>query len=465
VGKKYRKINHIPSFFFARRSTDKNFIQTTVPIQTLFSFDSTVQYSIHSMLSLSLLQHRLCGAVFVVLVTLVPCCHSSVTGSINHTHAALGIHHFTKSPTAAPLDLHENSWYKRYPKYPPYCSTPEMMNERGIPPLKTNDRVGDSRLLHVTSVIRHGARTPYSSNLDCWDGYWENAETAIWNCNLTTFLAPPSLTSKDDAAATGGEDNVYFLFEKIYNALQAPLKNKLNGTCQVGQLLLRGFSQELANGKHLRTAYTFDGSNMDHNVRMRLLDLSSTDPRPFELLKYRSDDDQRTLMSGQVLLFGLFGNEFVEHAKQQKSHAVIPLHTADRDADILSPAESICPKLSNLRDAAENSHDYKAFVTSNEYKRLRTFIDKELGKGTMTHDALDCIMTTICTDRPLPAAIDDYGRNNTSTNLLQQIYESVSVVFVEFVMLQSVLRKTFNRTPIHVCIATGNSKMELSCDA
>jgi ubiquitin-like domain-containing CTD phosphatase 1 len=42
----------------------------------------------------------------------------------------------------------------------------------------------------------------------------------------------------------------------------------------------------------------------------------------------------------------------------------------------------------------------------------------------MTHDALDCIMTTICTDRPLPAAIDDYGRNNTSTNLLQQIYES-----------------------------------------
>ena len=87
--------------------------------------------------------------------------------------------------------------------------------------------------------------------------------------------------------------------------MQAPLKNKLNGTCQVGQLLLRGFTQELANGKHLRTAYTFDGSNMDHEIlRMRLLDLSSaTDPRPFELLKYRSDDDQRTLMSGQVFLF------------------------------------------------------------------------------------------------------------------------------------------------------------------
>jgi hypothetical protein len=299
-----------------------------------------------------------------------------------------------------------------------------MMNERGIPSLKTDYRVGDSRLVHVTSVIRHGARTPYGSNLDCWDGYWENGQTAIWNCNLTTFLAPPSSSS----LMSNADDNVYFLFEKIYNALQAPLKNKLNGTCQVGQLLLRGYSQELANGKHLRTAYTFDGSNMDHNVRMRLLDLSSTDPRPFELLKYRSDDDQRTLMSGQVLLSGLFGNEFVEHAKQEKSHAVIPLHTADRDADILSPAESICPKLSDLREAAENSHDYKAFVTSNEYKRLRSFIDKELGKGTMTHDALDCIMTTICTDRPLPTAIDDYGRNNTSTNLLQQIYESVSVV-------------------------------------
>ena len=365
---------------------------------------------------------RFGSTVWIVLAMWVPCSHCSVTGSINHTHAALGIHQFTKSPTAAPLDLHAESWYKRYPKYPPYCSTPEMMQERRIPPLTTDDRVGDSRLVHVTSVIRHGARTPYSSDLDCWDGYWENSETAIWNCNLTTFLAPP-------LSATAGENNVMFLFEKQYNALQAPLRNKLNGTCQVGQLLLRGFSQELANGKHLRTAYTFDGSNMDHDARMRLLDLSSTaDPRPFELLRYRSDDDQRTLMSGQVLLRGLFGDEFVEHAKQHGSHPVIPLHTADRDADILSPAESICPRLTELKIAAQHSHDYKAFVTSKEYKRLRTFIDKELGKGTMTHDALDCIMTTICTDRPLPAAIDDYGRNNTSANLLQRIYESVSVL-------------------------------------
>ena len=342
----------------------------------------------------------------------------AITGTaINHTHAALGIHHYDKEPTEPllPADLHDDNWYSKYPAYPPYCSTPKEMEKRKIPPLKTDYRVGDSRLVHVTSVIRHGARTPYSANLDCWDGYWD---TAVWNCNLTTFLAPP-LTATGDA-------DVMFLFEKQYDALLPPLSNELNGTCQLGQLLLRGFSQEIQNGKHLRDAYTFDGTNMDHDVRMRLLDLSSTDPRPFELLKYRSDDDQRTLMSGQVLLRGLFGDEFVEHAKQHGSHPIISLHTADRDVDILSPAENLCERLVDLRSEAEHSHEYKAFLKSKETKEIRKFIDTQLGQGTMQKDALDCIMTTICTDRPLPEAIDDYGRNKT--DWLKRISENVSMM-------------------------------------
>jgi hypothetical protein len=355
--------------------------------------------------------------IVLILASPWPRVSGSNTVGINHTHAAMGIHHYGKPETAqvpeAPFDLKDESWYQRYPYYPEYCSTPEMMEARKIPPLQTDYRAGDSRLVHVTSVIRHGARTPYSSSLDCWDGYWEAAETGVWNCNLTTFLAPP-------LTATGDKD-VMFLFEKEYNALQSPLSNELNGTCQVGQLILRGFPQEIQNGQHLRNAYTYDGTTMDHDVRMRLLDLSSTDPRPFELLRYRSDDDQRTLMSGQVLLRGLFGDEFVDHAKEHGSHPIIPVHTADRSADILSPA--LCDRLVDLRNEAQESSDYKAFLKSKETKFLRKFIDDKLGKGTMRFDALDCIMTTICTDRTLPEAIDDYGRNQT--DLLKRIADNV----------------------------------------
>lgn len=355
------------------------------------------------------------GVEIIVLLLVSPLVSGSGSLGINHTHAALGIHHYNKagaSETPQPPDFHDDTWYKRYPAYPEYCSLPAMMERRKIPPLKTDYRVGDTRLVHVTSVIRHGARTPYNANLDCWNGYWE---TAVWDCNLTTFLAPP-------LTATGDKD-VMFLFEKQYNALQPPLSNELNGTCQVGQLLLRGFQQEIQNGKHLRNAYTFDGTNMEHDARMRLLDLTSTDPRPFELLKYRSDDDQRTLMSGQVLLRGLFGDEFVEHAKHEGSHPIIPLHTADRAVDILSPAEKQCARLVDIHKEAGQSHDYKAFVKSKETIQLRKFIDKELGNGVMQKDAMDCIMTTMCTDRPLPQAIDDFGRNET--DLLKRIYENV----------------------------------------
>ena len=40
-----------------------------------------------------------------------------------------------------------------------------------------------------------------------------------------------------------------FLFEKRYDALHDPpvLANAFNGTCQSGQLLLRGYEQELAD--------------------------------------------------------------------------------------------------------------------------------------------------------------------------------------------------------------------------
>jgi hypothetical protein len=61
-----------------------------------------------------------------------------------------------------------DQWYVKSDHYPEYCSTLDQMKHQKIPPLglfKSDDKsivpqIGDTRLVHVTAVIRQGARTP-----------------------------------------------------------------------------------------------------------------------------------------------------------------------------------------------------------------------------------------------------------------------------------------------------------------
>ena len=297
----------------------------------------------------------------------------------------------------------------------------------------------------------------------CWDGYWNEPETAFWDCELTTMTSPPTdpyvKEVEADPGAAGDEDvaevgdAAMFLFEKRYDALSYPpeLANALNGTCQKGQLLLRGYEQELSNGKHLRRAYVHSGkaeadglsdgdddgdgdgdgavggagagagkvSLADSDPRMRLFDLGSNsdmyaDRRPYEEphLYYRADDEQRTLMSGQVLLRGLWGPEIVQDAHATGQDPVVVLHTADYDFDVLTSNIRDCPRLLDLAAEAERSDVFQMFNTSAEAKELRDAASK-LGTDFHKDDWIDCLMTTMCTDRPLPPDLADYGSRSS----------------------------------------------------
>ena len=142
-------------------------------------------------------------------------------------------------------DIRE-TFYTRYGSYPEYCSTPDEMKTRAIPPLEDHQGsvFGETRLLHVTSIIRHGARTPWrgAPKYRCWDSYWTDVETAIWDCKLTTLMAPPLLETieiEEGKQINNNDDEdrdlAFFLFEKKFDALRYPeagLTNELNGTCQ-----------------------------------------------------------------------------------------------------------------------------------------------------------------------------------------------------------------------------------------
>lgn len=159
--------------------------------------------------------------------------------------------------------------YQRYEAYPPYCSDIPEMATRNIPPLPTSNNE-NTQIVHVSAIIRHGARTPIHTK-HCFDGHWEN-EDGIWDCQLTTLLSTrPYYEGQSD-----DEDKGSFLVEKIYDAFQgdeAPYRNRMNGTCQDGQLIKQGYDQQISNGKHLRNAYLYDGSTSSSNSS------SQVDPR------------------------------------------------------------------------------------------------------------------------------------------------------------------------------------------
>lgn len=259
---------------------------------------------------------------------------------------------------------------------------------------------------------------------------WFNHECALqkfpvdiadteWNCKLTTIMTPPSpLTISEEEGLDNTDskelDTSFFLFEKFYDALpylKEGLSNELNGTCQAGQLLLRGYEQELKNGAILRDAYTYTYDSMDTDERMRLIELSfhefsAWDPNH---LRFRADADQRTIMSGQVLLRGLLDNEAEAYFRETGEYPTIPLHIADKERDVLSPSAKVCPRLNEIADRARQSEEYQAFNTSKETLEVQYFLDNSVGRMD-DNKILDCLMTTICTDRDLPDLINDYGQ-------------------------------------------------------
>ncbi|MGK3752006.1 MAG: hypothetical protein ACI8RD_004310 [Bacillariaceae sp.] len=329
--------------------------------------------------------------------------------------------------------------YQRYTDYPPYCSDIPEMATRNIPPLPTNKNNNENtRIVHVSAIIRHGARTPVHTK-HCFDGHWDN-EDGIWDCQLTTLLS----TRPYYEGQSNDDDKGAFLVEKIYDAFQgdeAPYRNRMNGTCQDGQLIKQGYDQHISNGKHLRNAYVYDGStrgsssnsSQQADPRLRLFVTSSLHNNnnnnnnndkeddnvddgdyPFlnGKLRYRSDDDQRTLASGQVLLSTMFGPELLHYNKAHNGvNPIITHHTADRSVDILSSVKGkfMCPTQKAAISRSDESEEYQAFIKSDENVLMRQLIKDELLRGAdVNFGGIDCLMTSICTDRSLPDVINDY---------------------------------------------------------
>jgi ubiquitin-like domain-containing CTD phosphatase 1 len=359
--------------------------------------------------------------------------------------------------------------------YPDYCSAREDQLQRRIPPLKTNtplmQNVQSTSLKHVTTIIRHGSRTPWAPH-QCWSGYSDpSADTSTWECTLTAMMRPQSeqaialetlVTGQSDESSLESGQGLFFEFQKLYDANWSKdhphhyppnMGNDLGGNCQVGQLISKGHEQQVLNGKLIQKAYVKVDDLDDPEVGMlyNFLDeksQTSVTQRAYDepQLYFRSDDDERTLMSGQLLLEELFGDLMKEHEfiyklnGEETDRPVIRVHTADRDKDVLSPNRRICPRLDEIEEEAMASADFIArFVLSTEAKTMQRFAKNELSGGddddirmTNPEEAIDCIMTTICEDKTLPFALDTEQSGN-DPRLIHEYGQQIFNRFIHFV--------------------------------
>lgn len=175
----------------------------------------------------------------------------------------------------------------------PYCSHDSINpNARAIPPLTGIQRKRVQSLEQVQVIARHGARSPALRECKCWRNYqpWNN-------CNVSELMI--ETISKTVT--------VPWYYRKVYDG--SP--NYLHGDCMSGQLLVEGYQQELRNGQLLREAYLERTSDSD------LLLFQSRNWSEVESEVYiRSDDEQRTLMSGQLIVNEMF--------QVSPSYAILP---------------------------------------------------------------------------------------------------------------------------------------------
>lgn len=361
--------------------------------------------------------------------------------------------------------------------YPSYCSTRDEQLKRRIPKLKSNTpltgHISNLSLQHVTTIIRHGSRTPYAPH-SCWSGYTDpQSDTSTWECKLTSIIRPQTenainlesiVHGNTYESTTDSGHGLFFEFEKMYNAnwskdhpehFPSNMANDLRGNCQKGQLILKGHDQQIINGQILKQAYISNDPNgfntpdvgilYDYNIEK---DITNVNQRAYDEpnLYFRSDDDQRTLMSGQILLREMFDDLMVKHEEhyqlegKDQDRPIIRVHTADRDRDVLAPNPLICPRLTELEIEARKSSDYQQkFVKSDTALLMKTLAEDEFGGADRMQDggeAVDCVMTTVCEDKTLPYVLD-VDKSANDQNVIDKYGNNIFDRFVNFVSSKS----------------------------
>ncbi|KAF0697414.1 Aste57867_11894 [Aphanomyces stellatus] len=226
--------------------------------------------------------------------------------------------------------------YEGWP-LPEYCMPPNEMSKYKIPPLDVTSR--SLALVHTQVIARHGARAPYY-RIFCWDEA-PSPVNAIWNCSTSSVWSEDIMAGDD-----GGRG-----FGRLYKKQYLDGENILSGTCSVGGLLPLGREQHRQLGQLLQDAYVGDGP-------LKLFTTTTLRDIPASAIYLRSDDQERTLGSGQALVDGLFPYAPTDDADTED---MLTWMTADGATDYIDHKnDNSCPVLAYITSQANASAAWQA---------------------------------------------------------------------------------------------------------
>ena len=181
----------------------------------------------------------------------------------------------------------------------------------------------------MTTVIRHGARTPTKAPV-CWGpSYDSKFDWGDCDANGVEVVRPST-----ESAAPG----------TVFEVRAGDDGNLLTGSCKLGMLIKAGFEQQAANGRHLREAY------VGAEARVAPLVAEGETLSPSELY-FRSSDIERTILSGQTLAVNFLADELPAGR--------LPWVAPESSLDWIYANAARCPKLGEEQEAIYSGDEYR----------------------------------------------------------------------------------------------------------
>jgi len=252
-----------------------------------------------------------------------------------------------------------------------YCQAP------GINPSENTQGLVLQQLQILT---RHGDRTPTGPL----------QPEVVWNCTLNWL----QLASNDF-------DQSEYVPKRQYRKTYLANREVLLGNCELGQLTEKGYQQHISLGSQIRELYI-----NQYNFLEAQLNLDD--------IWVRSTDVPRTIQSVMGNFWGIYPPE----PRPDGNITVIDIQTMDGEMDDMTPNPSICPQLSNVYAALQNSSEWK-----NQTLKLAPLLDQLQvifnSTSLSSWGALwDNLGARTCHNKEVPAGI--------TSAMLDQIYEAAA---------------------------------------
>ncbi|CAI5747171.1 unnamed protein product [Peronospora destructor] len=265
-----------------------------------------------------------------------------------------------------------------------YCNSLDNIETTRIPPLTSKQAELVESLEQVQIIARHGARAPYA-RVFCWESPKHNPMNAEWDCS-TISVSSLEINFKEQSKGFG----------RLYRKSYIDGHNILNGDCIVGGLLESGRQQHKINGEFLRDAYVGRGSlKLFPTAKLSDLELSE--------IYLRSDDQERTLGSGEALINGLFP---INGTPSFELHRMLSWNVADYSMDYISPNEKICPFMKHIEQISSESPEFWSHLRDPATVEIERHFNDVVGSFSW-NSVLECLSTARCSNLELPDGVDE----------------------------------------------------------